>query len=325
LPTITANSVELYYEEIGDSTAPAILLIMGLGTQLIAWPEDFRRDLAASGFRVIAFDNRDIGLSTTLDEAPATNLAWAALASRFGLPWKPPYTLTDMATDAVALLDALKIKSAHIVGASMGGMIAQIIAATAPNRVLSLTSIMSTSGAPGLPGASPAIKRHLLAPRRKRNAIAATADILERTSFPDPARPPGAFHEMAVRAHNRAWNPRARTRHLLAILADGSRADRLASITAPTLVVHGAADPLIPPACGADTAARIASARFEVIEAMAHDLPPSQMPRLAQLIADHATASDKAARAANHALGSNETIGVDIDDHADIAGYRDAA
>jgi proline iminopeptidase len=130
---------------------------------------------------------------------------------------------------------------------------------------------------------------------------------------------------MAERAHDRAWNPRARTRHLLAILADGSRADRLAMITAPTLVVHGAHDPLLPPACGRDTAARISGARFELIEAMAHDLPPSQMPRLAALIADHARASDKAARAANHALGSNETIGVDIDDHADVAGYRDAA
>jgi pimeloyl-ACP methyl ester carboxylesterase len=312
LPTITANHVELYYEEIGDRTDPVILLIMGLGTQLIAWPEDFRRDLAASGYRVIAFDNRDIGLSTTLDEAPATNLAWAALASRFGLRWTPPYTLTDMATDAVALLDALDIPAAHIVGASMGGMIAQIIAATAPDRVFSLTSIMSTSGAPGLPGASPAIKRHLLVPRRKRSAVAATAEILERTSFPDKARPPGAFQAMAARAHSRAWNPRARTRHLLAILADGSRADRLSTITAPTLVVHGAHDPLIPPACGRDTAARIPGARFELMDGMAHDLPPSQMPRLAALIADHAKASDK-------------TIGVDIDDHAYVVRYRDAA
>jgi pimeloyl-ACP methyl ester carboxylesterase len=312
LPTITANNVELYYEETGHPKAPVILLIMGLGTQLIAWPEDFRRDLATSGYRVIAFDNRDIGLSTTLDHAPVANLAWAALASRLGLPWTPPYTLTDMAADAVALLDALDIPAAHIVGASMGGMIAQIIAASAPGRVLSLTSIMSTSGAPGLPGASPAIKRHLLTPRRKRSAVAATADILERTSFPDPARPPGAFHAMATRAHRRAWNPKARTRHLLAILADGSRADRLGAITAPTLVVHGAADPLIPPACGLDTAARIAGARFELIDGMAHDLPPSQMPRLATLIADHAATSDKAVR-------------VDINDNADMIRHRHAA
>jgi pimeloyl-ACP methyl ester carboxylesterase len=311
LPIITANNVDLYYEEVGDSTAPVILLIMGLGTQLIAWPEDFRRDLAASGYRVIAFDNRDIGLSSTLDQAPMTNLAWAALASRFGLPWTPPYTLTDMATDAVALLDALGIPAAHIVGASMGGMIAQIIAATAPARVLSLTSIMSTSGAPGLPGPTPALRRRLLSPRR-RDPVATTADLLERTSFPDPARPPGAFATMAERAHARAWNPQARARHLLAILADGSRADRLQAITAPTLVVHGAADPLIPPACGQDTAARIADARFELIDAMAHDLPPSQMPRLARLIARHAAASDKAVR-------------VDINDNAHVAGHRDAA
>jgi pimeloyl-ACP methyl ester carboxylesterase len=311
LPKITANGVALHYEEIGDRHAPALLLIMGLGTQLIAWPDDFRRDLAAAGFRVIAFDNRDIGLSATLDDAPHSHLGWAVLASRFGLRWQPPYTLADMAGDAVALLDALDIAAAHIVGASMGGMIAQHLAAAHPDRVLSLTSIMSTSGAPGLPGPTPALRRRLLSPRR-RDPVATTAELLERTSFPDPARPPGAFVAMAERAHGRAWNPRARTRHLLAILADGSRADRLATITAPTLVVHGAHDPLIPPACGRDTAARIPGARFELIEAMAHDLPPSQMPRLAQLIADHATASDKAVR-------------VDIDDHADIAGYRDAA
>lgn len=311
LPTTTANNVTLHYEEIGDPAAPAILLIMGLGTQLIAWPEDFRRALAADGFRVIAFDNRDIGLSTIIEDAPHSSIAWAALANRFGLPWTAPYTLADMAADAIALMDALNIPAAHIVGASMGGMIAQNIAASHPKRVRSLTSIMSTSGAPGLPGPDAALRRHLLAPRR-RNPVAATADILERTSFPDPARPPGAFHAMAARAHGRAWNPQARTRHLLAILADGSRAERLAAITAPTLVIHGAADPLIPPACGADTAVRIAGARLEIIDAMAHDLPPSQMPRLASLIAGHATASDKAVR-------------IDIDDNAHVAGYRNAA
>jgi pimeloyl-ACP methyl ester carboxylesterase len=311
LPTTIANGVTLHYEETGDRHAPAILLIMGLGTQLIAWPEDFRRALAADGFRVIAFDNRDIGLSAVIDDAPHSNLAWAAFASRFGLRWQAPYTLADMAADAVALLDALGIAAAHVVGASMGGMIAQNIAAAHPARVLSLTSIMSTSGAPGLPGPTPALRRRLLSPRR-RDPVATTADLLERTSFPDPARPPGAFHAMAERAHARAWNPSARTRHLLAILADGSRADRLAAITAPTLVIHGAQDPLIPPACGADTAARIAGARLEIIDGMAHDLPPSQMPRLARLIANHAVASDKA-------------VGIDIDDHSDLVGYRDAA
>ena len=291
MPSITANNVSLYYEEIGAKSAPVILLIMGLGTQMIAWPDAFQHDLAAAGYRVIAFDNRDIGLSSHLADAASPSIAWAAFATRFGLRWHPPYSLTDMAADAVALLDALEIPAAHIVGASMGGMIAQIIAATAPDRVLSLTSIMSTSGAPGLPGPSAALRRHLIAPRKGAGPVAASADILERTSFPDPARGPGAFHAMAQRAFDRATNPKGRNRHLLAIIADGSRADRLAAITAPTLVIHGEADPLIPIACGKDTAARIRNARFESIAAMAHDLPPSQMPHLAQLITDHAAAA----------------------------------
>lgn len=312
LPIVNANGIDLFYEENGDNTAPVILLIMGLGTQLIAWPDDFRQDLAKAGYRVIAFDNRDIGLSTTMVTARRANLGWAILASRFGLRWTPPYTLTDMANDAVALLDALDVRAAHIVGASMGGMIGQIIAAGQPDRVLSLTSIMSTSGAPGLPGPSPALRRSLLSSGRQKNPVAATAEILKNTSFPDPARPAGAFHAMAARAHARAWNPAGRARHLLAIIADGSRVDRLSAITAPTLVVHGADDPLIPPACGHDTAARIAGARLEIIQGMAHDLPPSRMPLLAQLITDHAAASDKAVR-------------VDIDNDANVAGHLNPA
>jgi pimeloyl-ACP methyl ester carboxylesterase len=288
VPSITANGIELYYEAAGDAAAPAIVLIMGLGRQMIAWPEAFIADLAGAGFRVISFDNRDIGLSSHLHDAPVRNLAVAIAAQAIGLKLRPAYSLTDMANDTLALMDALGITAAHIVGVSMGGMIAQIIAANAPRRTLSLTSIMSTSGARGLPGPAPGIRRQLMGPRRGDTAIDNDVKILELTSFPDPARPAGGFRDFAQASHARAYNPRGIQRQLLAILADGSRADRLPAITAPTLVIHGAADPLIPVPCGKDTAARINGARFEMIDAMAHDLPPSQMPHLARLIAAHA-------------------------------------
>lgn len=298
MPIASVNGIDLYHEDAGDPGAPVILLIMGLGRQIIAWPPEFIADLVARGFRVISFDNRDIGLSTHLHAAPVRNLAIAIGAQLLGIRLKPAYSLDHMAQDALALLDALGIAQAHVVGVSMGGMIAQIIAATAPDRVHSLTSIMSTSGARGLPGASPALRRQLIAPRNDSNAIAHDIRVLELTSFPDPARPAAAFADFAARSHARASNPRGTQRQLLAILADGSRADRLTRITAPTLVIHGAADPLVPPAGGRDTAARIKGARFELIEAMAHDLPPSQLPLLAALIGDHAAAAQAIAAGA---------------------------
>ena len=310
MPIATVNGIDLYHEDAGDPGAPVILLIMGLGRQIIAWPPEFIADLVVRGFRVISFDNRDIGLSSHLHAAPVRNLAIAIGAQLLGIRLKPAYSLDDMAQDALALLDALGIAHAHVVGVSMGGMIAQnqvgalseqerqIIAATAPDRVHSLTSIMSTSGARGLPGASPALRRQLIAPRSDANAIAHDIRVLELTSFPDPARPAAAFVDFAARSHARASNPRGTQRQLLAILADGSRAERLARITAPTLVIHGAADPLVPPAGGRDTAARIKGARFELVEAMAHDLPPSQLPRLAALIGDHAAAAQAIAAGA---------------------------
>jgi len=299
MPLITANGISLHYEDAGDPEAPVILLIMGLGRQIIAWPPEFIADLVARGFRVISYDNRDIGLSSHLDTAPVRNLLVAITAQAIGIKLKPAYSLTDMAQDGLALLDALGIDRAHIVGVSMGGMIGQIVAAMASGRTLSLTSIMSTSGAPGLPGAAPGIRRQLMAPRRADNAIEHDIKVLELTSYPDPARPAGAFAEFAARSHARAFNPRGTQRQLLAILADGSRADRLAKITAPTLVIHGAADPLVPAPGGRDTAARIKGARFELIDAMAHDLPPSQLPRLARLIGDHAAAVATAVVAAD--------------------------
>ena len=295
MPTIQANGIDIYYEENGSANAPVILLVMGLGTQMIAWPDDFIQGLVASGYRVIHYDNRDIGLSRHMDGAPSGNLVWTALAARFGLPLKTAYTLQDMAADAVALLDALGISKAHIVGASMGGMIAQLIASTYPDHVLSLTSVMSTSGAPGLPGPAPEVRKRLMAPRpsnpTRDQAIAMGAEALEQISFPDPARPPGAFEAAAARSFDRSYYPAGMKRQLLAIIADGSRVSRLKKISVPTLVIHGAADPLVPMAGSKDIARHVPGARLEIIDEMGHDLPPSQVPHMVGLIAEHARAA----------------------------------
>lgn len=292
MPTARSNGVDLFYEDEGPRDGPAVLLIMGLGTQMIAWPEIFRDKLIAQGLRVVSYDNRDIGRSTALDGAAIPSLLWTALATKLGLPVRVAYSLTDMARDAVGLLDALGIRSAHFVGASMGGAIAQIAAAEFPDRVASLTSIMATSGAPGLPGPPPSLRRRLVK-KRPPNATRAEAvtigeDIARLLAYPDPARPTEAFRIAAERAYDRGFNPDGIRRQLLAIIADGSRASRLPRITTPTLIIHGAADRLVPLSCGEDVARRIPGARLEVIDAMAHDLPPSQIDVLADLIAHHA-------------------------------------
>jgi pimeloyl-ACP methyl ester carboxylesterase len=293
MPTIHANNIDIYYEESGPTDAPVILLVMGLGTQMIAWPDALIQGLVERGFRVIHYDNRDVGLSQRMDGAPAGSLVWAMVATRFGLPVRTAYTLTDMAKDGAALLDALGIEKAHIVGASMGGMIAQLMAANHPEKVLSMTSIMSSSGKPGLPGPRADIRKRMMAPRpanpTKAQAVKLGAEALEAISFADPTRAPSAFADMAARAFDRGYYPVGMKRQLLAIVADGSRVSRLKKITAPTLVVHGGADPLVPKEGSEDIARHISGARLEIIEDMAHDLPPSQVGRMVELIAHHAT------------------------------------
>lgn len=295
MPNIKANGIDIYYEDNGPANAPVILLVMGLGTQMIAWPDDLIQGLVHKGFRVVHYDNRDIGLSQRMEGARAGNLIWALLAAKLGLTLRTAYTLTDMAQDGIGLLDALGIDKAHVVGASMGGMIVQLMAANHPDKVLSMTSIMSSSGAPGLPGPSAALRKRLMVKRpanpSRDEAVAFGAEGLEAIAYSDPARPDTAFVDMAGRAFDRGYYPIGMKRQLLAIIADGSRVERLKTIKVPTLVVHGGSDPLVPIQGGEDTARHIPGARLEIIEAMAHDLPPSQVGRMVDLIADHATAS----------------------------------
>lgn len=292
MPTIRANNIDIYYEESGPADGSVILLVMGLGTQMIAWPEDMIQGLVARGFRVIHYDNRDVGLSERMDGAPAANLVWTMVKARFGLPINPAYTLTDMMQDGISLLDALDIAKAHIVGASMGGMIVQLMAAHHPERILTMTSIMSSSGRPGLPGPRADIRKRLMAPRpanpTREEAVRLGAESIEAISYADMKRPHDAFVDMAARAFDRGYYPIGMKRQLLAIIADGSRVERLKTIKVPTLVVHGGADPLVPKEGSEDIARLIPGARLEIIEEMGHDLPPSQIGRMVDLIAGHA-------------------------------------
>ena len=292
MPNIRANNIDIYYEENGPADGPVILLVMGLGAQMIAWPDEFIHGLVSKGYRVIHYDNRDVGLSQRMEGAKTPHLVWTMFKARIGLPVRVPYTLGDMAADGIGLLDALGIDKAHVVGASMGGMIVQLMAANHPERTLSMTSIMSSSGKAGLPGARADIQRQFMVKRppdaSREEAVAFGAELVSAFSFPDPARPENAHAEMAAKAFDRGYYPVGTRRQLLAIIADGSRVDRLKTIKVPTLVVHGGADPLVPKEGSEDIARHIPGARLEIIDEMAHDLPPSQVGRILDLIAEHA-------------------------------------
>jgi len=292
MPNIRANNIDIYYEENGPADGPVILLVMGLGAQMIAWPDEFIHGLVSKGYRVIHYDNRDVGLSQRMDGAKTPNLVWTMLKARFGLPVRVPYTLTDMAADGIGLLDALGIDKAHVAGASMGGMIVQLMAANHRERLLSMTSIMSSSGKPGLPGARADIQKSFMVKRppdaSRDEAVAFGTELVRSFSYPDPARPENAHAEMTAKAFDRGYYPVGTRRQLLAIIADGSRVERLKKITTPTLVVHGGADPLVPKEGSEDIARHIPGARLEIIDEMAHDLPPSQVGRMVDLIAGHA-------------------------------------
>ena len=290
---IRANQIDIEIEDThpGDATGrPVVLLIMGLGMQLIAWPPAMVQAIADAGFRVVRFDNRDIGLSQHFDHLGSPSLIWEGLKFRLGWRIRPPYSIEDMAADTVGVLDALKIARAHVVGVSMGGMVAQRVAVLAPSRVISLTSIMSSSGARGLPEASPAVTRVPLsrpAGKGVQAAIDHTARLLKAIGSPGFPTPDAELREKVAAAAQRSFHPQGLVRQMVAVAADGTRAAALAKVTAPTLVLHGRADPLVPMACGLDTAKRIPGARFESIEGMGHDLPPGVVERLLAFLIPH--------------------------------------
>ena len=296
MPIVAANGIDIAYDEMGDPKAPAILLIMGLGTQLIAWPDAFCLALAHRGFRVVRFDNRDIGLSTKIEKFAAVDLAGAFARAIAGQSVEAPYTLNDMAADTVGLMDTLRIERAHVVGASMGGMIAQIVAATYADRTRSLTSIMSSSGDPGLPPSKPEAIAALLSPRPssadRESIIREGIRILRLIGSPGFPTSDAELRAKVERAADRSYYPPGVGRHLLAVLASGSRVELLRTIKVPALVIHGADDPLVPVEAGKDTARHIPGAALKVIPGMGHDLANDLIPILTEAIADHCLAAD---------------------------------
>jgi proline iminopeptidase len=300
MPQVAANGLTLDYGIFGDPAAPPLLLIMGLGMPGLLWPDAFVEHLVAAGLRVIRYDNRDSGLSTRLSGTRIPNLQLAIARALLRLPVHAPYTLDDMAEDAAGLMSALGIDSAHVVGASMGGMIAQVLAARTPHRVRSLTSIMSSTGNPRPRvafGTRKAIHAVLNRPRSTDDAVALTehwVHVFGAIGSPGYPSDPGVLREHLERVARRGYTPAGTARQLLAILASGDRRPLLASIRAPTLVIHGRDDPLVPLAAGVDTARNIRGAKLEVIDGMGHDFAPALQPRLAALIVQHVRAAESA-------------------------------
>ncbi len=298
MPQIAANGITLEYDVHGPESGEPLLLIMGLGAQMTHWPQAFIDDLAARGYRVIRHDNRDVGLSEKLDAAGAPDMQKVYGALMGGE--KPPvaYLLSDMATDAAALLDALGVERAHIVGASMGGMIAQMLAAEHPHKVLSLTSIMSSTGNPALPPAKPEAMARLS--DRGPDPRTDLAGFLDHgmSGARIMAGPNYEPDEVETRANlqaafERSFYPVGFQRQMAAIVASGDRRDALKTITAPTVVIHGVDDPLVPKDGGEDTAANIAGAELHLLEAMGHNFPKPLYGKVADLI-ERATARARA-------------------------------
>ncbi|TDU28405.1 pimeloyl-ACP methyl ester carboxylesterase [Panacagrimonas perspica] len=286
------NGLQLHWEETGPARGEPLLLLMGLGGQLIHWPDALAADLVQRGFRVIRFDNRDSGLSGTADRGVTFSVARDWLRSRFGKSTRANYTLHDMAADSVGLLDTLGIERAHLVGASMGGMIAQIAAGTHPRRVKSLTSIMSSTNHPKLPSARFDVLLRMAGlgsrPKTREQVIQRSVQMLRRVGSPGFHTPIEYRMRLAGRAYDRAFRPDGHARQTHAILATGSFESLLPNIVAPTQVIHGLSDPLLRPACGRRSAHLIRGAKLELIPGMGHDLAPALMPRWAELVAANA-------------------------------------
>ena len=282
---IAANGIQLEVEDHGSPDGEPLVLIMGLGMQLVAWNEDFVLSLVKRGFRVLRFDNRDIGLSQSFDHLGMPNVAVEAMKHAVGLPVRSPYSLADMADDTIGLLDAFGISRAHVCGASMGGMVAQRIAQRHPQRLKSLTLMMTTSGARRLPGPSLRVRSALLSrpadPKNLDSVVSHYVQLYKMIGSPGYPSSDEYLHQRLGMSVRRSHRPRGTARQLVAIAADGDRSPWLSRIGVPTQVLHGLADPLVPVAAGRDLAARIPNARLDLVEGMGHDLPQALWPRFA--------------------------------------------
>ena len=278
-----ANGIEIEYETFGRKGDPALLLIMGLGAQLTLWPESLCEGLAGQGFFVVRYDNRDVGLSTDFDKWGVPDLMGAFARLMKGEKVEAPYLLGDMAADAIGLLDALDIDRAHMVGASMGGMIAQVIAATYPQRTRSLVSIMSTSGRIGLPMGKPeAVAMLSSLPEGPAREQLIAHGIKLRSVIGSPGYPtdPARMRALVERNIDRRYYPAGAARQYLSIMVSGPRVDLLKTVKVPTLVLHGEDDPLLPVECGRDVASLVPGAKIETFPGWGHDVPEQMVPKL---------------------------------------------
>nr|AKN78217.1 Est16 [uncultured bacterium] len=300
MPQVQSNGITIEYESFGPADRETVLLIMGLGAQLTMWPVELCNELVARGYRAIRFDNRDVGLSTKFDAAGMPDMAAIFGALMSGKPASAPYSLDDMAADAVGLLDALGVKRAHIVGASMGGMIAQLVAINHPDRVLSLTSIMSTTGNPALPQGKPEAMAVLMTPAPEGDIEAAVArginawKVIGSPGFPTDDK---ILREWVTRDVRRSLYPVGVARQMAAIVANGDRREKLKNLDVPAVVLHGGDDPLVPVEGGKDTAANIPGAELIVVPGMGHDFPIALVKTFADAISK-ATARAGASKAA---------------------------
>jgi pimeloyl-ACP methyl ester carboxylesterase len=291
---IAANGIELEYEISGERGAPAILLVHGLGAQLTLWPQRFVTELADAGFQVVRYDNRDIGLSAKFESYGVPDLGALTAKAMAGEKIPAPYYLSDMARDGIALLDALGIERAHVLGVSMGGMIVQTMAIEHAKRLISMTSVMSTSGRRGLPAGKPEAMKALMSvpPSTERSALIEHGIKLRRIiGSPGYPADEAELRSLVERNVDRSYYPQGVARQYNAVMASGSRVHSLPSITTPTLVIHGADDPLLPLAAGEDTAALIPGARLKVYPGMGHDLPTPLIRDLVASVVQHARAA----------------------------------
>jgi pimeloyl-ACP methyl ester carboxylesterase len=284
-----SNGIEIAFDTFGYRSDPAVLLIMGLGVQMVAWDEKFCTQLASRGYLVIRFDNRDMGLSTKFNEAGVPNISALMKSQSRGEHLDVPYTLADMADDSLGILSALGIESAHVVGLSMGGMIGQIMALRFPERIRSLTSVMSTTGNPELPHPQPEAISVLVAPiSSERTAYVESWlkvwRVLGGSQIPVEEALARKWSELS---HDRGINPNGFLRQMAAVMASGSRKDALKALTVPTLVIHGDADPLAALECGIETARVIPGAKLHVIKGMGHALPEAVWDEVIDAIVNH--------------------------------------
>ncbi|MDZ7826306.1 MAG: alpha/beta hydrolase [Gammaproteobacteria bacterium] len=289
MPQLATNGIHVEYDTFGSEGDRPLLLVMGLGAQMIAWDEEFCERLAAGGHHVIRFDNRDIGLSTKFDDAPVPDMAELTVALREGRRPEVPYSLDDMADDAVGVLDALGIDRAHVCGASLGGMIVQAMAIRHPQRLHSLTSIMSTTGNPDVPPATPEAMAALTSavPPDLEGYVQRSLDVARAIGSSGFELDEARLRERARRAFERSVYPQGSARQMAAVVAHGNRGPALEELETPALVIHGSADPLVHPEGGRDTHRALRNSELLMVEGMGHDLPVGAWDEIVRAISLH--------------------------------------